>query len=161
MRQADIKNATLLTLLTKEDLVPSLWARVGEVVGKIIPLSTYYRALYSLRSDGLVHYQSRQLTDKMLMDLIDSLSSDGMEAQQDEDIGVVRLTNRGKAHAELLFLQELIPASQQRKAMRHIQCLQKFFSEVGAGVDARRKLSFYDARAKKSGLKKLVDPVEI
>jgi hypothetical protein len=135
MRQTPLKTTILTTLLAQEDLVPALWSRAGEAMGKEIPLRTFYEAIYRLRDDGLVQYQSRQMSDAQVSDLLTELAG-GEPAADDagDDVGQVRLTTRGRAHAELLSLQELIPAPRQREAARRIQHLQEILSTVSSGA---------------------------
>lgn len=132
MRYTPTKSFILTALLGGDGQITDLWAMACKALGKEIPASTFYDAIYALRDDGLLSYQSRQISDRQMASLMKELAGGPIaEDVPVEGVGQVSLTLQGRAQAELLALKELIPASHHREAAQRIQRLQRLFDAVG------------------------------
>ena len=127
-----IKSAILNLLLIEDDLVPALWHGVSKQLKNEVPLSTIYEAIYRLRDEGLISYQSHPpLTNERMNEML--LELKGGSAAYNEEIerkGLVTLTRKGKIFSELLSLREMILPSRLRDAERHISSLQGALSKL-------------------------------
>ena len=128
-----IKSAILNLLLVEDDLVPALWQGVSKTLKKEVPMATFYEAIYRLRDEGLINYQSRQLTNADMDALLSELKEGGTTYNEEEEHrGLVSLTVKGQAFADLLSLKEMIQPSRVRDAERRIGRLQEALSELSA-----------------------------
>ena len=100
-RPTRMKSAILNLLLVEDDLVPALWQGVMKALKKEVPMATFYEAIYRLRDEGLVRYQSCQLSNEEMSALLSELKEGSTAYNGEEQKGLVSLTQKGKLCAAL------------------------------------------------------------
>ena len=96
MQLTALEKAIVAQLQVREDLMPALWARVEAALSKNVPLGIFFEAIYHLRSEGVVGYQSRPLSNTDIRALLSELTSDSpFVGMQNCEESMVRLVDLG------------------------------------------------------------------
>lgn len=94
MPRTELETAIVTQLQVREDLIPSLWARVEASLSTEVPLTAFYEAIYHLRSEGVVEYQSPSLSNADICNLLTELASDSpFVGMHDYEASMVRLVD--------------------------------------------------------------------
>ena len=118
-RPTNLKSAILILLLKGHENIHSLSRQTGELLRRKVPLAAFEVVIIRLRDEGLISFRTRT----------SAVSGKKVGGEG----GVVHLTAKGIAIAEVLKIMELIPSCRIPEANLIFSRLERLISLVSLG----------------------------